>query len=83
MVWTLPVGILNIRAGSFTNTGVLQANTFNLFVDDFDYNDKGIYYYCFTEVDDVFSYEDESIGFVWEENDALVVKLVAVILPLL
>ena len=25
------------------------------------------------EVDDVFSYEDESIGFVWEENDTLTV----------
>ena len=36
------VGILNIRAGSFTNTGVLNANIFNLFVDDFDYTEKGI-----------------------------------------
>ena len=62
------VGILNIRAGSFTNTGVLQANTFNLFVDDFDYTEKGIINATIfnLEVDDVFSYEDESIGFVWE-----------------
>ena len=69
------VGILNIRAGSFTNTGVLQANTFNLFVDDFDYNDKGtLTTTAFNlEVADVFSYEDESIGFVWEENDTLTV----------
>ena len=69
------VGILNIRAGSFTNTGVLQANTFNLFVDDFDYTEKGIINATIfnLEVDDVFSYEDESIGFVWEENDTLTV----------
>ena len=69
------VGILNIRAGSFTNTGVLNANIFNLFVDDFDYNDKGtLTTTAFNlEVDDVFSYEDESIGFVWEENDTLTV----------
>ena len=69
------VGILNIRAGSFTNTGVLNANIFNLFVDDFDYTDKGtITTTTFNlEVDDVFSYEDESIGFVWEENDTLTV----------
>ena len=32
------VGILNIRAGSFTNTGVLQANDLNLNVNgNFDY----------------------------------------------
>ena len=37
------VGILNIHAGSFTNTGGLQANTFNLnVVGDFDYTEKGI-----------------------------------------
>ena len=69
------VGILNIRAGSFTNTGVLQANTLNLFVDDFDYNDKGtLTTTAFNlEVADVFSYEDESIGFVWEANESLTV----------
>ena len=43
--------------------------------DDFDYNDKGtLTTTAFNlEVDDVFSYEDESIGFVWEENDTLTV----------
>ena len=36
------VGILNIQAGSFTNTGGLEANTFNLSVaGDFDYTNRG------------------------------------------
>ena len=35
--------ILNIHAGSFTNTGVLEANTFNLnVVGDFDNTQRGI-----------------------------------------
>ena len=37
------VGILNIHAGSFTNTGGLNANTFNLSViGDFDNTQRGI-----------------------------------------
>ena len=37
------VDILNIHAGSFTNTGVLEANTFNLnVVGDFDNTQRGI-----------------------------------------
>ena len=37
------VGTLNIRAGSFTNTGVLNANILNLNVNgDFDYTQRGI-----------------------------------------
>ena len=36
------VGILNIQAGSFTNTGGLKANSFNLYVaGNFDYADRG------------------------------------------
>ena len=72
------VGILNIHAGSFTNTGVLNANIFNLnVVGDFDYTQRGIINATIFNLEvgegGVFSYEDESIGFVWEENDTLTV----------
>ena len=71
------VDILNIRAGSFTNTGVLNANILNLNVDgDFDYTQRGIINATIfnLEVDGVFSNNDASIGFVWEERDTLTVS---------
>ena len=71
------VDILNIRAGSFTNTGVLNANILNLNVDgDFDYTQRGIINTTTfnLEVDGVFSNNDASIGFVWEERDTLTVS---------
>ena len=71
------VDILNIRAGSFTNTGVLNANILNLNVDgDLDYTQRGIINATNfnLEVDGVFSNNDASIGFVWEESDTLTVS---------
>ena len=71
------VDILNIRAGSFTNTGVLNANILNLnVVGDFDYTQRGIINTTTfnLEVDGVFSNNDASIGFVWEESDTLTVS---------
>ena len=71
------VGILNIRADSFTSTGVLEANILNLNVDgDFDYTQRGIINTTSLnlEVGGDFSNNDESIGFVWEENDTLTVS---------
>ena len=71
------VDILNIRAGSFTNTGVLNANILNLNVNgDFDYTQRGIINTTTfnLEVDGVFSNNDASIGFVWEEGDTLTVS---------
>ena len=71
------VGILNIRAGSFTNTGVLEANDLNLNVNgDFDYTQRGIINATSfnLEVGGNFSNNDESIGFVWEELDTLTVS---------
>ena len=71
------VGILNIRAGSFTNTGVLEANDLNLNVNgDFDYTQRGIINATIfnLEVGGNFSNNDESIGFVWEELDTLTVS---------
>ena len=77
------VGTLNIRAGSFTNpgsftnTGVLNANILNLnVVGDFDYTQRGIINTTAfnIEVDGVFSNNDASIGFVWEEGDTLTVS---------
>ena len=71
------VDILNIRAGSFTNTGVLNANILNLNVDgDLDYTQRGIINTTTfnLEVDGVFSNNDASIGFVWEERDTLTVS---------
>ena len=59
------VDILNIRAGSFTNTGVLNANILNLnVVGDFDYTQRGIINTTTfnLEVDGVFSNNDASIG---------------------
>ena len=70
------VDILNIQAGSFTNTGVLEANTLNLnVVGDFDYTQRGIINATSfnLEVGGDFSNNDESIGFVWEELDTLTV----------
>ena len=71
------MGILNIRAGSFTNTGVLEANDLNLNVNgDFDYTQRGIINATIfnLEVGGNFSNNDESIGFVWEELDTLTVS---------
>ena len=71
------VDILNIRAGSFTNTGVLQANDLNLNVlGNFDYTQRGIINATSfnLEVGGNFSNNDESIGFVWEELDTLTVS---------
>ena len=70
------VDILNIHAGSFTNTGVLEANTFNLnVVGDFDNTQRGIINATSLnlEVGGDFSNNDASIGFVWEERDTLTV----------
>ena len=70
------VDILNIHAGSFTNTGVLEANTFNLnVVGDFDNTQRGIINATIfnLEVGGDFSNNDASIGFVWEERDTLTV----------
>ena len=71
------VAILNIRAGSFTNTGVLNANILNLNVNgDFDYTQRGIINNTSLtlEVGGDFSNNDASIGFVWEESDTLTVS---------
>ena len=70
------VGILNIHAGSFTNTGVLKANTFNLSViGDFDNTQRGIINATIfnLEVGGDFSNNDATTGFVWEERDTLTV----------
>ena len=70
------VDILNIHAGSFTNTGVLEANTLNLnVVGDFDNTQRGIINATSLnlEVGGDFSNNDASIGFVWEERDTLTV----------
>ena len=70
------VDILNIHAGSFTNTGVLEANTFNLnVVGDFNNTQRGIINATIfnLEVGGDFSNNDASIGFVWEERDTLTV----------
>ena len=71
------VGILNIRAGSFTNTGVLNANILNLNVNgDFDYTQRGIINNTSLtlEVGGDFSNNDATTGFVWEESDTLTVS---------
>ena len=69
------VGILNIQAGSFTNTSVLQANTFNLFVDDFDNTQKGIINTTIfnLEVGGDFSNNNANRDFFWAERDTLTV----------
>ena len=71
------VAILNIRAGSFTNTGVLNANILNLNVNgDFDYTQRGIINNTSLtlEVGGDFSNNDATTGFVWEESDTLTVS---------
>ena len=71
------VGILNIHAGGFTNTGGLQANIFNLSIDDdFDYTQRGIINTTSfnLEVGGDFSNNDATTGFVWEERDTLTVS---------
>ena len=71
------VGTLNIRAGSFTNTGVLNANILNLNVNgDFDYTQRGIINNTSLtlEVGGDFSNNDATTGFVWEESDTLTVS---------
>ena len=78
MVWTLlPVGILNIQAGSFTNAGGLNANIFNLSVaGDFDYTNNGtITANTYNlQVDGDFSYNDAANDFVWGDSDTLTVS---------
>ena len=70
------VGILNIQAGSFTNTGGLKANIFNLnVVGDFDYTQRGIINATIfdLEVGGDFSHNDAANNFVWAANDTLTV----------
>ena len=70
------VGILNIQAGSFTNTGGLEANTFNLSVaGDFDYTNRGTITTntLNLNVGGNFSNNDASSDFVWNANDSLTV----------
>ena len=70
------VGILNIHAGGFTNTGVLKANTFNLNVaGNFDNTEKGIINAAIfnLEVGGDFSNNDANRDFVWGPNDSLTV----------
>ena len=70
------VGILNIQAGSFTNTGGLKANIFNLnVVGDFDYTERGIINATIfdLEVGGDFSHNDAANNFVWAANDTLTV----------
>ena len=70
------VGILNIQAGSFTNTGGLKANIFNLnVVGDFDYTQRGIINATIfdLEVGGDFNHNDAANNFVWAANDTLTV----------
>ena len=67
------VGILNIQAGSFTNTGGLEANTLNLSVaGDFDYTNRGtITTTSFNlNVGGDFSNNDAANDFTWGANDS-------------
>ena len=71
------VGILNIHAGGFTNTGVLKANIFNLNVaGNFDNTEKGIINAAIfnLEVGGDFSNNDANRDFVWGLNDSLTVS---------
>ena len=70
------VGILNIQAGSFTNTGGLEANTFNLSVaGDFDYTNRGTITTntLNLNVGGDFSNNDSANDFTWGVNDTLTV----------
>ena len=70
------VGILNIQAGSFTNTGGLEANIFNLSVaGDFDYTNRGTITTntLNLNVGGDFSNNDANNDFVWGANDTLTV----------
>ena len=70
------VDILNIRAGSFTNTGVLEANILNLSIDgDFDYTQRGIINATSFNltVGGNFTNDDASSDFIWATNDSLTV----------
>ena len=70
------VGILNIQAGSFTNTGGLEANTFNLnVVGNFDYTNRGTITTnaLNLNVGGDFSNNDANNDFVWGANDTLTV----------
>ena len=70
------VGILNIQAGSFTNTGGLEANTFNLSVaGDFDYTNRGTITTntLNLNVGGDFSNNDSANDFTWGANDSLTV----------
>ena len=65
------MGILNIHAGSFTNTGGLNANTFNLSViGDFDNTQRGIINATTfnLEVGGDFSNNDASNDFTWKRK---------------
>ena len=71
------VGILNIQAGGFTNTGVLKANSFNLSViGDFDNTKKGtINATSFNlNVGGDFSNNDASSDFIWDTQNSLTVS---------
>ena len=70
------VGILNIQAGSFNNTGGLKANSFNLSViGDFDYTEKGIINATGfnLNVGGDFSNNDSANDLDWGANDSLTV----------
>ena len=70
------VGILNIQAGSFNNTGGLKANSFNLSViGDFDYTEKGIINATDfnLNVGGDFSNNDSANDLDWGANDSLTV----------
>ena len=70
------VGILNIQAGSFTNTGGLEANTFNLnVVGNFDYTNRGTITTntLNLNVGGDFSNNDANNDFTWGANDTLTV----------
>ena len=70
------VGILNIQAGSFTNAGGLEANTFNLSVaGDFDNTQRGIINATVfnLEVGGDFSNNDAANDFTWGAQNSLTV----------
>ena len=71
------VGILNIHAGSFTNTGGLNANILNLnVVGDFDNTKKGIINATSfnLNVGGDFSNNDSANDFTWGANDTVTVS---------
>ena len=70
------VGILNIQAGSFTNTGGLKANIFNLnVVGDFDYTQRGIINATIFDLEVGGNFINDRINgnFAWAANNTLTV----------